>query len=100
MSYFIIGVSAVQNLPPIHLNQEIDMKTHTLAIQEFCSIEGYPDGLTAVETLFTDPGTPNSICVNDDCTYTELVEDDCADGFCPDCKTQTLQSIMILMGII
>ena len=76
------------------------MKTRAQSIRDFCSIEGYTDGISAVHILMGDPGTPNAICTNDLCDYTELVEDDCADGFCPDCKTQTLQSIMILMDII
>ena len=76
------------------------MKTSQEAIQEYCDIEGYKDGLAALEDQMCDPGTPNAICMNDDCDYTELMEDDQDAGWCDECKTNTLKSIQILAGVI
>lgn len=75
-------------------------KTNAQAVREFCSIEGFDDGLLACQLLYVNPGTPNAICMNLDCDYTELMEDDQDAGWCSECKTNTLKSIQVLMGII
>jgi len=40
------------------------------------------------------------ICTNKDCEYTTTVEPDQDQGYCEDCKTNTVQSCLILAGII
>ncbi|MHA1790247.1 MAG: hypothetical protein ACTSXT_13625 [Candidatus Helarchaeota archaeon] len=40
------------------------------------------------------------ICMNKYCDYTVEVEPDCNNGFCPKCKTKSVQSIMVLFDII
>lgn len=40
------------------------------------------------------------ICMNEGCDFTIQVEPDCSDGFCEICETNTVQSCLILMGMI
>ena len=76
------------------------MKTNATAITQYLEIEGYDDLISCLEDQMGDPGIPNAICMNDDCTYTELMEMDQDAGWCDECKTNTLKSICILAGVI
>jgi hypothetical protein len=40
------------------------------------------------------------ICTNPDCDYTTEVEPDQTEGYCEACGTQTVQSCLILAGLI
>ncbi len=40
------------------------------------------------------------ICTNDGCTFTAEYEPDCSSGYCEECKTQTVKSLYVLLGII
>ncbi len=40
------------------------------------------------------------ICTNEDCDYTTEVEPDQNRGYCEICDTNTVQSILVLMGLI
>jgi hypothetical protein len=40
------------------------------------------------------------ICTNEDCDYSTQVEPDCREGYCECCHTQTVQSCLVLMGMI
>jgi hypothetical protein len=40
------------------------------------------------------------ICRNKGCDYTTEVEPDCYDGWCEECESNTVRSIVSLMGII
>jgi ssDNA-binding Zn-finger/Zn-ribbon topoisomerase 1 len=40
------------------------------------------------------------ICTNPDCNYTTTVEPDQTEGWCEDCQTNTVQSCLVLAGII
>ena len=41
-----------------------------------------------------------SICMNPDCDYTCEMEPDQSTGWCPDCKTNTVKSGLVLLGLI
>jgi hypothetical protein len=40
------------------------------------------------------------ICKNPDCSYTTEVEPDCRTGYCEECQTQTVRSLLVLLGLI
>lgn len=42
----------------------------------------------------------DGICINDGCDYSTQVEPDCDNGWCEHCQTNTVQSILVLMGMI
>ena len=60
------------------------------------------EGLSIEEML--EEGTFDSvcwgICTNEGCEYTTQVEPDQDQGYCENCKTQTVASACILAGII
>jgi len=68
-------------------------------IQVLAEIEGYEDEYEMLEAIGHDSLVP-CICTNRECDYTEELEPDCRNGFCPECKTQTLKSALVLMGMI
>ena len=41
-----------------------------------------------------------SICMNDYCDYTAEMEPDQREGWCEECETNTMQSCLVLAGII
>jgi len=41
-----------------------------------------------------------SICMNEDCDYTTDMEPDQSEGWCEVCGTNTVKSILVLMGIL
>ena len=61
--------------------------------------EGYTDFDAFLEDLVIDSVNPG-ICMNPDCDYTCEVEPDCTNGWCENCSTSTVQSALILAGII
>jgi len=41
-----------------------------------------------------------SICMNDGCDYTTQLEPDSRSGYCPECKTRSMKSCLVLAGMI
>ena len=62
-------------------------------------IEGWDDEIEFLQECVADSVVPG-ICMNPDCEYTIGIEPDCTNGYCEDCETQTVQSALILKGII
>ncbi len=62
-------------------------------------IEGYSDPLALLEAASTDSVVPG-ICINEGCENTEEVEPDQSSCPCDDCGTDTIQSCLIIAGII
>ena len=61
--------------------------------------EGFEDENEFMEEIGYDSIVPG-ICINPGCDYTRDVEPDCQEGYCEDCKTHTIQSALILLGVI
>ena len=40
------------------------------------------------------------ICMNDCCDYTTDVEPDCEGGYCEECNTQSVQSVLVIAGVL
>ena len=51
------------------------------------------------EEFENSAGVP-CICTNPGCTYTAELEPDCTSGYCENCKTQTVKSFYVMLGII
>jgi hypothetical protein len=52
-----------------------------------------------IETYALDEVVPG-ICMNPGCTYSTEVEPDLCTGWCEECETQSVQSGLVLAGII
>jgi hypothetical protein len=68
-------------------------------IETLVNYEGYEN----LEDLLEDRGQDSivpGICINPDCDYTIEVEPDCSSGYCEECDSQTVRSILILLGVI
>lgn len=62
-------------------------------------IEGHTDEMEFLNECAFDSVVP-AICINEGCDYTESMEPDQDKGWCEDCKTGTVQSALILKGLI
>lgn len=67
-------------------------------ISQLEKIEG-KDRLTMAEEATFDSVAPG-ICTNVDCRYSTTVEPDQQHGYCDECGTQTVASILVLMDLI
>lgn len=74
------------------------MTNRALKLAELAAIEG-EDEMQMMETASYDGVSPG-ICINDDCDYTVAVEPDCRDGWCEECQTNTVESCLVLAGVI
>ena len=75
------------------------MSLRSEKLRKLVEIEGFADDLALIEASMTDSVCP-AICMNPDCSYTEEMEPDQREGWCPECKTITMASGLILAGII
>ena len=60
---------------------------------------GFNDVMDMLEEATYDSIAP-AICINSDCDYTTDMEPDQDRGWCEECETNTVQSCLILAGII
>lgn len=75
------------------------MATREDKMAKLLEIEGFDTDHAFLEEFVTDSTCP-SICMNDGCDYTEDLEPDQDRGHCPECNTGTLQSGLVLLGVI
>jgi hypothetical protein len=68
-----------------------------IKIKKLMEAFGYETEEAMLEDAAFDSVVPG-ICMN--CDYTTDVEPDCQSGFCEQCQTQTVQSVLIILGII
>jgi hypothetical protein len=61
--------------------------------------EGYPDLEALLLACIADSISPG-ICTKPDCDYTTEIEPDQRRGYCEACGGQTVQSALVLTGII
>jgi len=67
-------------------------------LQDLADIEGM-DEMEMLEEATCD-SVAKGICMNPGCDYSTTVEPDCTDGFCEECETQTVQSCLVIAGLI
>ena len=68
-------------------------------LQKLTQDWGYDDELAMLQDATFDSVSPG-ICTNKGCDYSTEVEPDQAHGYCEVCNTQTVQSALMLAGII
>ena len=68
-------------------------------LAQLVEIEGYPSFDEMLPAIVSDCVCPG-ICIREGCSYTCEVEPDQDAGFCESCGRQTVQSALILAGII
>jgi hypothetical protein len=61
--------------------------------------EGFEDMQEFLENLMSD-SVCAGICTNDGCEYTTQVEPDQTEGWCEECKTNSVKSGLVIAGII
>ncbi len=49
---------------------------------------------------YVHEGCVPCICMNEGCNSIEEFEPDCRDGYCDFCGANTMQSLLVLMGVI
>lgn len=62
--------------------------------------EQYGSSIDELMEQATMDSVAASVCMNDNCEFTDEYEPDCRDGHCPNCDTNTVQSILVIAGII
>ena len=67
-------------------------------LQQLSEIEGI--GIIEMIEEATNDSVAWGICTNSGCEYTTQVEPDCANGYCEECATQTVQSCLMLAEMI
>lgn len=68
-------------------------------IDELAQQYGQSDGLELAKDYMFD-GIAPAICMNPDCDYTTEYEPDQRAGWCEACETNSVQSILVLLGVI
>ena len=62
-------------------------------------LEGFDDPAALIEAVIHDSVCPG-ICIREGCDYTVEIEPDQDRGWCEECRFQTVQSALILAGLI
>lgn len=73
------------------------MITHP-KLRTLADIEGLP--VEKLLAIATSDSVVTGICIARNCNGTANVEPDCTDGYCEQCKRHTIQSPLILAGMI
>jgi hypothetical protein len=71
-------------------------------LRKLAEIEGFESVTALIEANCIDSVVPAICCNPDDpeCDYTEGMEPDQRQGWCPECNKGTLKSCLILAGVI
>ena len=70
-----------------------------MKINQLIEAEGYSSVESYLQEAMSD-GACAGICTNENCDYTTEVEPDQDSGYCENCKTQTVKSGLVLLGMI
>jgi hypothetical protein len=62
-------------------------------------IEGFESFESLAEAVVGDSVSP-AICINEDCNFTCEMEPDQQRGWCDECHTNSMQSALVLAGLI
>ena len=68
-------------------------------LEILASMNGYCNELEMLESASSDSIAP-SICMNDGCDYTTDGEPDMREGYCEECATNTVESCLVIAGVI
>jgi len=76
-----------------------DSTSSAAKLRTLMDVEGFDDSLALAEATAMDSVCP-AICMNEGCDYTCEMEPDQSQGFCEECRTGSMKSALVLMGII
>jgi hypothetical protein len=68
-------------------------------LAKLIEIEGYDNIEQLAQAILSDSVSP-AICMNEDCSFTCEMEPDQDAGYCEECRTNSMQSALILAGLI
>lgn len=68
-------------------------------LRKLVESEGYPNLDALLQACIADSVSPG-ICVKPECDYTTEIEPDQRGGYCEACGGQTVQSALVLAGLI
>ena len=68
-------------------------------LAKLMEIEGYDNFAEMAQAILSDSVSP-AICMNEDCNFTCEMEPDQDAGYCEECRTNSMQSALILAGLI
>ncbi len=68
-------------------------------LAKLIAIEGYESIEELAEAILSDSVSP-AVCMNEGCDYSAEMEPDQDAGFCEECRTNSMQSALILAGLI
>lgn len=68
-------------------------------LSKLVEIMGAESEYDMLEAAMMDSVCP-SICMNKGCDYTDEMEPDQTNGWCPECKTKSVRSALSLAGVI
>lgn len=68
-------------------------------LAKLMEIEGYDNFEEMAQAILSDSVSP-AICMNEDCNFTCEMEPDQDAGYCEECRTNSMQSALILAGPI
>ena len=75
------------------------MSLRSQKLQTLIEVGGYADELELVGESLVD-AVCLAICMNPECSYTDDLEPDQREGWCPECRTNTMTSGLVLAGIV
>jgi hypothetical protein len=61
--------------------------------------EGYDDIAELAEAIFSDSVSP-AICMNEGCNFVCEMEPDQESGWCDECNTNSMNSALVLAGLV
>ena len=79
------------------MNLSTQVRQEKLA--KLLAAEGYETVEQMAEAVLSDSVSP-AICIEADCDYTAEMEPDQDAGYCEECRTNSMQSALILAGLI
>ncbi len=68
-------------------------------LEDLAQMEGFDSDYEMLEAAVVDSVVPG-ICRNEGCDYTVGVEPDSDSGWCEECETNTVESCLMLAGVI
>jgi hypothetical protein len=68
-------------------------------LAKILEIEGYDNVEELMEAVFSDSVSP-AICMNEDCNFACEMEPDQTEGWCEQCRTNTMIAAPVLAGLI
>lgn len=77
----------------------VTRQTRNSKLRSLSIIEGYGTITEMLENASSGSVVPG-ICSEECCDYSIPVEPDCAEGWCPACQSNSVQSCLVLAGII